>query len=368
MSEEASLLKMPYLKSIVNALTDMVRIVSLEGRVLYTNKAYDRKLGNGQPSTGHICHEIFGGPCSTEDCVIADTSQRGHQQIRQMNDRMYSVSVSPLIGESGQMTAILEVFRDVTLDYNIKRNLLDQNTKMQQDLQLANKLQQAFTKTVMPVLPGYELGASFASCERVGGDMFDYIVRDGKLISYVADVSGHGVVPSMLAVFFSRAVDTACKLGFETPKEILDYVQAEFMELQVSDTVYITGFLIVLDIDSGDLLYTNAGLSVVPIISHGGRVRELVMESPPISRWFAGRNYDQREEHLEPGDRMLLFSDGIRELQEEEETLARFYDVFSAEPFSWRDFFYAVRRDFITRRQDDLTMLVLIREEAEERV
>lgn len=221
---------------------------------------------------------------------------------------------------------------------------------------------------VTPEVAGYELAAEYRPCERVGGDMFDCILHGDKLVMYVADVSGHGVAASMLSIFFSRSVATACKLGLDTPKEILDYVQREFTELQVRDDMYITGFLVVLDIPSGELLFSNAGLSVAPIIAHQGKTRELFMGAMPISLWASDQTYKQKEERLEPGDRLLLFSDGIPEVQMDEKVQKQFYDLFGADPFSANEFFYKVRRDFITRKQDDLTMLVLVRQEEEAKV
>ena len=65
-------------------------------------------------------------------------------------------------------------------------------------------------KGALPKVDEYELTAGFFPCEAVGGDIYDCTVYDDKLVIYVADVSGHGVMPAMLAVFFSRVVRAAC--------------------------------------------------------------------------------------------------------------------------------------------------------------
>lgn len=360
-------MSMSYLISIMDGLSDMVRIVNREGRILLTNKAYDRKMAAGQPSTGQACYALLGRDSSCEDCVTCDSGPR-RGQVWTFNDRRYSVNITPLFDEAGEMTSIMEVFRDITLDSAVRENLISQNVRMGQDLRLAHKLQAAFTNMVAPTVPGYETAVGYQACDRVSGDMFDFIVRGDKLIMYVADVSGHGVVASMLSIFFSRAVDTACKLGFDTPERILDHVQQEFNKLQVGDDMYITGFVVVLDIPTGDIAYANAGLSVTPVIAHGGEIRELFMGALPISSWTAGRKYRQQSDHLEPGDRLLLYSDGIPEVQIDPQAQKQFYDLFSEEPFSASEFLYKVRRDFVTRRQDDLTMLILERWEDEARV
>ncbi|MBD5559508.1 MAG: SpoIIE family protein phosphatase [Clostridia bacterium] len=353
---------MSHLMPVIDALSDMVRIVSREGRILYTNKAYDRRVAYGQPSTGQLCYALYGRTTSCENCVTCESgAQRG--QVREFNDRRYSVNVTPLLGEDGEMMAIMEVFRDISLESAVRSRLMEQDKTRQRDLFLANKLQSAFTKLMMPDVPGYMLAADYQPCERVGGDMFDCIQFGDKLVMYVADVSGHGIPASMLSIFFARSVDTACKLGLDTPQAILGHVQEEFTELQVDDDLYITGFVAVLDQPSGRLQYSNAGLSVTPVIAHEGCVRELFQGAMPICLWSADRRFRQSEDCLEPGDRLLLYTDGIPEVQTDEAAQSRFYDLFSAEPFTASEFFYKVRRDFITHKQDDLTMLVLEREQ-----
>lgn len=366
MNEENDLLKAPYIKSILNALTDMARIVTKEGRVAYTNKAYERKLSGIEPSTGEFCYDALSDVEGSEECLSRSAFLEGRtmQRTRKMNGRVYAVTASPILGAQDEIVAVFETFREVTLDYNIKRNLLEQNAKMQQDLSLANRLQEAFTKNVMPEVPGYTIDSAFYPCERVGGDMFDCILCGDKLVMYIADVSGHGVMPAMLAVFFSRAVDTACKLDLVEPAQILDYVQNEYKQLDVSDSIYITGFVLVLDIATGTFTYANAGLSVAPLIYRNKCVEELYMPSPPISRWFLGQKYAQKEDVLGTGERVLLFSDGVPDLQTDDAVKAQFEALFAVEDFSTRQFLYAVRRDMQTRRQDDLTLLVCSRDGA----
>ncbi|MEG2189604.1 MAG: SpoIIE family protein phosphatase, partial [Christensenella sp.] len=156
----------------------------------------------------------------------------------------------PIMGKDAVPIAAVEVFRDITLDYNIKQNLLMQNAKMQKDLQLARKLQEALVQGALPKIGGddYELTAGFFPCEAVGGDIYDCTVYDDKLVMYVADVSGHGVMPAMLAVFFSRVVRAACVTGHFLPSEILDYAEKEYLELGLADSIYITAFITVVDL------------------------------------------------------------------------------------------------------------------------
>ncbi len=348
-----------YLESIINAMGDMVRVVSREGHVTFTNNAFTRKLVDGRESIGERCFDLYGHPAECEDCLAREVLATGRtrQTTRRVNNRIYSVTVSPLTTRSGEHFAVVEVFRDMTLDYNIKQNLMAQNAKMQKDLQLARGLQQALVKNVLPTIPGYRLHAGFFPCEAVGGDIFDCIRIGDKCVMYVTDVSGHGVMPAMLATFFSWAVRSACQSGLCHPSAILNYVQKEFLDMNLSDTIYITSFMVVLDTVTGSFEYSNAGLSVVPIV-YNGRVRELYMSAPPLSRWFNDPDFRDAEGALHTGDRLLIYSDGIHGIHSDEGVKDRLYDLFSADDFDCEKFVGNVHGELHVRPVDDLTMFI----------
>jgi sigma-B regulation protein RsbU (phosphoserine phosphatase) len=353
------LLNSGYLSSIIDAMNDMVRVITKEGRVALTNKAFDKKFAGSRATVGQRCYKVLHQDDECERCLaqevfLYDVPQ---QLVRRYNKRVYSVTVSPLKDDEGKTVAAVEVFRDMTLDYNIKQNLLLQNAKMQKDLKLAHNLQQSLVKNILPEIDGYKLSAGFFPCEAVSGDIYDCILHNDKLLIYVADVSGHGVMPAMLSVFFSRTVRAACSLGLFRPAEILRYVQSEFMALDLSDSVYITGFLTIVDIKTGELTYANAGLPVEPIL-YDGKVNRLFMGAPPISRWFEQPDFKGESIRLKPGHRLLLYSDGIKGIQSEDEISDRFCDLFCETPFSGEQFIYNVRQELYTKPEDDLTLLI----------
>lgn len=351
-----------YLDAVIGAMGDMVRVITKEGKVAYTNKAYDRKISGGESTVGRRCYEVFGQSDECDVCVAREVMATGRtrQSTRRHMNRIYSMAISPVTDNKGEHFAVVEVFRDMTLDYNIKQNLMSQNAKMQKDLQMARSLQQALVKNVLPNIDGYELYSGFFPCEAVGGDIFDCMEFGNQLVLYVADVSGHGVMPAMLAVFFSRAVRTACTTGCRRPSEIFRYVQREFRELNLADSIYITGFIVVLDMDRGTFAYSNAGLSVVPVVFDGG-IQELYMSAPPISRWFDEPEFKDAAGKLEKGGRLLIYSDGLHNIHEDENVKHRLYELFSGEDFSCNEFVGSVHGELHLKPEDDLTMLICSR-------
>ncbi len=358
----SELQQMEYLWSIIDAMGDMVRVITKEGRVAMANAAYDHGV-NGK-TLGQRCYEVFGQDGECETCISREVMQTGRpsQRTRYFNGKTFSITASPIKNDAGECLAVVQVARDMTLDYNIKQNLLRQNAKMKRDLHMARQLQQALVKNVLPVVEGYQLHSGFFPCEAVGGDIYDCMRFGNKLVLYIADVSGHGVMPAMLAVFFSRAVRTACSLGKLLPSDIFRYVQEEYRGLGMSDEVYITAFIVVLNVKTGAIAYSNAGLSVVPILYDGEYVRELYMSAQPISQWFDEPVFLDEYAKLVPGGRILLYSDGIRDLQSDLKVQYRLYDYFSQSGFECADFIGTVKRELHTRPEDDLTLLLLTRE------
>ncbi len=347
-----------YLASVLGAMSDMVRVISRDGKVVMANEAFEKRFGAGE---GHKCYEPFHQDAPCEHCLSREVLEEGGPKrlTRKVGGRVYSVTVSPLKGPDGSNIAAVEVFRDITLDYNIKQNLLMQNAKMQKDLQLARKLQEALVKSTMPKVGcGYELTAGFFPCEAVGGDIYDCTVYDDKLVVYLADVSGHGVMPAMLSVFFSRVVRAACLMGYFKPSEILNYAEHEFLDLNLSDAIYITAFITVIDLKTNEATYSNAGLSVMPVLYKDGEFRELYMPSHPLCDWFLDTPFADGTFTFEDGMRFLIYSDGVDDIHSDPKVKERLFELLGQDAFNSKDFIKEVREELHSNPEDDLTMLL----------
>ena len=352
-----------YLSSILSAMSDMVRVISREGKVILANEAFRKRFGVAER---HKCYEPFQQDEPCEHCLSREVLEEGGPKrlTRKVGGRVYSVTVSPLKDKNDVNIAAVEVFRDITLDYNIKQNLLMQNAKMQKDLQLARKLQEALVKSTMPKVGcGYELTAGFFPCEAVGGDIYDCTVYDDKLVIYLADVSGHGVMPAMLAVFFSRVVRAACLMGKTKPSEILNYAEQEFLDLNLSDAIYITAFITVVDLATNKATYSNAGLSVMPVLYKDGEFKELYMPSHPLCDWFLDTPFTDGTFTFEEGMRFLIYSDGVDNIHSDPKIKERLFELLGKKDFDSKTFIEEVREELHSKPEDDLTMLLCEKKE-----
>ena len=353
----ATLTETKYLTSFIDAMGDMVRVVTADGRVLLTNLAFKQVMGD---KPNEICYSAIGLEKKCPSCLTKNVLKSGRvqKQTRKIEDRIYSVTASPLMGGDGKPVAVIEAFRDITADFQLKQELLRSNTKMQNDLELARRLQFSLVRHDFDDIIGARITAGFYPCEAVGGDIYDCFETGGKLVLYVSDVSGHGVMPAMLAVFVARTIRQICDAGESSPDGILRRLQLQFDELDIDESIYITAFIIVMDIAAGEFLYANAGLSVAPLVYDGQSLTELFMPSQPVCRWFEKSEFSSEKAFLPPGGRILLFTDGIFGTSEDKLSIKKISERFTSPVFHAETFIKKVRSSLQKQLKDDLTLLV----------
>ena len=354
---EASLYETKYITSFIDAMGDMVRVVTEDGRTLFSNLSFRKVMGDHPQE---MCYTALDRSSRCPHCLAKNVLKNGrvHKSTRKIKDKIYSVTASPLVGGEGKPIAVIESFRDITTDFELRQQLMRSNNKMQADLELARRLQFSMVRHDFEEISRAKISVGFYPCEAVGGDIYDCFEVDGKLLMYVSDVSGHGVMPAMLAVFAARTIRQICGLGELSPRRILLKLQREFDHLDIDESVYITAFVAVLDFKTNELQYSNAGLSVSPLLFDEGGIRELFLPSQPVCNWFDHPKFAVEKTTLHPGARLLLYTDGIFGSYEKIKTLKKIEDRFSERDFDANAFIQMIRNGLNKQLKDDLTVLV----------
>ncbi|HEV8424717.1 MAG TPA: SpoIIE family protein phosphatase [Actinomycetes bacterium] len=185
-----------------------------------------------------------------------------------------------------------------------------QRERIEQELRVAQLIQQQFLPHELPDLPGWQVGAYYGPAREVGGDFYDFIrLPDDQIGIVVGDVTDKGV-PAALVMATTHSILRAEAPRLVAPSEVLTRVN-ELLVDEMPAHMFVTCLYAVLDPSSGRLRYANAGHNV-PYVGAGGRVTELRATGMPLGL-LPGMEYEEKAATLAPGDTVLLHSDGLAE-------------------------------------------------------
>lgn len=182
--------------------------------------------------------------------------------------------------------------------------------RIEAELRVAQFIQQQFLPETVPDLPGWEVAAFYRPARTVGGDFYDFIrLPDGRFMFVVGDVTDKGV-PAALVMASTHALLRGAAPRLVSPGAVLADVNEQLCT-DIPPQMFVTCLAIVLDPATGALEFANAGHDV-PYVSTSGGVRELRARGMPLGL-MPGSVYEERSFDLEPGDCVLLHSDGLAE-------------------------------------------------------
>lgn len=182
--------------------------------------------------------------------------------------------------------------------------------RIEQELHVAQLIQQQFLPSELPDLPGWHVAAFYQPARTVGGDFYDLIeLTDGRVMVVTGDVTDKGV-PAALVMASTHALLRSTAEVATAPGEVLARVN-ELLIPQIPLNMFVTCLVLVIDPVSGRTTFANAGHNL-PYVRHGGRVSQLLARGMPLGL-MPGSVYEEHETVIEPGDIVLLYSDGITE-------------------------------------------------------
>ena len=205
-------------------------------------------------------------------------------------------------------------------------NALDTQAKMEaveSDLRIASKIQADALPTVAPEFenhPQINLRASMNTAKEVGGDFYDYFpIDDHRVCFLIADVSGKGT-PAALFMMTAKTMIKDYATTQDSTSEIFNAVNVRLCENNEAG-MFATAWIGILDTRTMTLQYTNAGHNY-PVYMRAGQPCEMIRN---VHGLFLGgmefTRYRQAEIQLEPGDRLLLYTDGVVEAHDRNDEL-----------------------------------------------
>ena len=226
------------------------------------------------------------------------------------------------------------------------------NAALEQEMQSAREIQQVLIPEVLPSLEGYGITSAYTPAQEVGGDFFQILAnRDGSTIVALGDVSGKGLkaamnVATIVGVIRAEATNTS------SPGEMLGTLNRCLTGRMQGG--FATSIVFRLD-SNGEATIANAGH--LPIFLNG---KEFSLEPSLPLGLVCGTTYDEVTVHLEPGDQLSLYTDGLLEARNPSGELfgfERLRSLFAGRPTAQE----ASQAAVAFGQDDDITILTLTR-------
>jgi serine phosphatase RsbU (regulator of sigma subunit) len=202
-----------------------------------------------------------------------------------------------------------------------RAQLLEETRRSQMlelDFKLGRQIQTSFLPEKLPEVPKYDIAAWWEPAESVSGDYYDVVrLQDGRIGLIVADVSGHGVGPSLIMASV-RAMFHVLARRLSDPAEILSLL-SETMAPDLTEGRFITFLMVALDPETHEATFANAGHGpALHFTRSTGEFASLGSTGLPLGFATDHRFENAPTIRLEPGDLLLLATDGAIELKNEQ--------------------------------------------------
>jgi len=236
--------------------------------------------------------------------------------------------------------------------------------RVEQDLLVARRIQQASLPKEVPTLEGWQINPFYRPAREVGGDFYDFhLLSEGRVGLVVGDATGKGV-PAALVMSTTCGMLRLAAQSSSSPGEMLQRVN-ETLFPYIPPNMFVTCFYCILDPQSGSLTYANAGHDL-PYLCRNGEAEELMARGMPLGL-MPGMSYEEKEIVLQAGEAALLYSDGLVEAHDPEGEMFGFPRLRAlvaehGEQRSLGDFLLEELHSFVGEgweQEDDITLLTL---------
>jgi sigma-B regulation protein RsbU (phosphoserine phosphatase) len=278
----------------------------VDGRqvVSYFDTSQDEKLARAQSIIAQNIRSAVCAPLLVGDAVLGVlyidyTSQRG------------AVTENDV-----RLMAQIARFAAVTLERTRLREEAFAKAKIDEELRTAYVIQKRLLPASLPVIDGYTFAASNRPAKSVSGDYYDVVVRpDGRIYFVIADVSGKGITAALVMSSVAMAFNIFTRTD-PTPADLLRELNATLAP-KTAPTKFVTMVAGLLDPKNGRIEFANAGHVPPLVVSKGGV--EALRSTDLVVGLFAHAQYRNQTIDLQPGDSLVLFTDGVTEAENSDE-------------------------------------------------
>ena len=247
------------------------------------------------------------------------------------------------------------------------KTINEEKGRIDSELHIAHDIQIAMLPKVFPPFPDrtdIDVYAQQNPAKEVGGDLYDFYIRDEKLFFCIGDVSGKGV-PASLVMSVTMALFRNVSAHEAMPDRIVSNINDTLTQNNDSD-MFVTLFIGVLDLPTGRLRYTNAGHDAPLLLdAENVRIGYLPVDSNLPVGVIPNWKYTSQEAIIDPQTVIFLYTDGLTEAEDSEHRQFGEERIFntakSTTPHQLIDIMTTAVHDFVVNAEqsDDLTMMAI---------
>ncbi len=255
---------------------------------------------------------------SLEEALLRTDYSKGEYVLQRMT-KGYLPKMLILIIIAAACIRIAQRGRQMVLE---QAEVAGKSARMESELTLAAKIQEHMLPASFPAFPEhdeFEIYAQMFPAKEVAGDFYDFYMLDETHVTVViGDVSGKGVPAALFMANAKTLIKDLAQLGL-SPEEIFTRVNRTLCEDNASD-FFITAWMGTLDLQSGALIYANAGHNL-PCLWNGEKTVMVEAPSGLVLGAFSDFVYEKQEMTLKPGMRLFLYTDGVTEAMNPDGTM-----------------------------------------------
>jgi phosphoserine phosphatase RsbU/P len=190
-----------------------------------------------------------------------------------------------------------------------KEELEEWRDNLERDLAAARLTQQSLIPQKPPTLPGWEVAAYYRPVIQVGGDIYGWLrVRDGRILFWIADATGHGASAALLTAL-AKLLFHHGSVEHDAPAAIMQAVNSDFRNIFGARS-FMTAMCVALDPTSGRANVVGAGHPPLLIARHDGGADSVASSAPPLGL-VERAQFIETIVDLRPGDAFVLYTDGL---------------------------------------------------------
>ena len=283
-------------------ISSLVRDRTLSGEsILIQDTTLDSVLRERESIVGQHIRTLMAVPLQTQDTIIGFIYVDSPSLLRQFSrDDLNVLTVMANV-------AAVRIEQTRFAEVEQARQLLAR------DLDQAADIQRQYLPAGPPSVPGLDIAGYNAPCRTVGGDYYDFFPYPNNRVGLVlGDVSGKGMPASLLMMGLQARVQVMA----EEPRDLANVMTRlnRFTSAKCPLGRFITLFFAIVDGESGDITCCNAGHNPPLLVRADGTWSELkVRNTGPVIGIIPDFQYTASEAHIDPGDLLIIYSDGVTE-------------------------------------------------------